>query len=74
MKNFRQDLYTRKQQFEVMRQSFMSLPRWFRGIAKSKRVMRRDQEEARRRQIAGGVLGPSSRGVVGMGVKDVSNL
>ena len=65
MKNFRQDLYTRKQQFEVMRQSFMSLPRWFRGIAKSKRVTRRDQEEARRRrQIAGGVLGPSSRGVV----------
>ena len=61
----RRDLYTKNQRFEVLKQSFMSLPRWFRGIAKPKRVTRRDQEEARRRrQIAGGVLTPSSRGVV----------
>lgn len=63
----RRNLYTKNQRFEVIKRSFLSLPQWFRGIAKSKRVMRRDQEEARRRrQIASGVLGPSSRGVVGM--------
>ena len=63
----RRNLYTKNQRFEVLKQSFMSLPRWFRGIARAKRVLRRDQEEARRRrQIAGGVLGPSSRGVVEM--------